>query len=132
MSARETVVPKGMEYFYERFHFAPAVRVGDVLHCSGQLGWPGPGQRVPEDPKAQFALAFENLRRVLEAGGASFADVFELTTFHVGLQQHLAVFTAVKDGFFREPWPAWTAIGITELAIPGALVELRAKAALAR
>ena len=132
MSKREAIVPKGMEYFYERFHFAPAVRTGGVLHCSGQLGWNGPGERVPEDPKQQFTLAFENLRRVLEAGGATFADVFELTTFHVGLQQHLAVFQAVKDGYFRDPWPAWTAIGITELAIPGALVEIRAKAAVDR
>ncbi len=132
MSKRETIVPKGFEFYYERFHFAPAVRVGDVLHCSGQLGWAGPDDRVPADPKQQFTLAFENLRRVLEAAGASFGDVFELTTFHVGLQQHLAEFLAVKDTFFREPWPAWTAIGISELALPGAIVEIRAKATLGR
>jgi enamine deaminase RidA (YjgF/YER057c/UK114 family) len=132
MSDREAIVPKGFEHYYERFHFAPALRVGNTLHCSGQLGWAGPGQRVPEDPKEQFTLAFENLRRVLEAAGAGFDDVVELTTFHVGLQQHLAAFSAVKDTCFREPWPAWTAIGISELAIPGALVEIRATAALRR
>jgi enamine deaminase RidA (YjgF/YER057c/UK114 family) len=126
--SHQAIIPKGMEYFYEQFHFAPAVRVGDVLHCSGQLGWAGPGQRVSADPKEQFALAFENLRRVLEAAGATFADVFELTTFHVGLQQHLRVFMAVKDSVLPAPHPAWTAIGITELAVPGALVEIRAKA----
>jgi enamine deaminase RidA (YjgF/YER057c/UK114 family) len=129
MSDREVIVPKGFEYYYERFHFAPAVRLGNVLHCSGQIGWAGPGQRPPTDPKEQFTLAFENLRRVLEAAGATFADVVELTTFHVGMQ-HLQVFSAVRDSCFREPWPAWTAIGVSELAVPGAQVEIRATAVL--
>jgi enamine deaminase RidA (YjgF/YER057c/UK114 family) len=31
----------------------------------------------------------------------------------------------VRDEFLKAPWPAWTAIGITELAIPGAHVEIR-------
>ena len=67
---------------------------------------------------------------VLSAGGASFADVTEMTTFHVGLQAHLAAFMAVKDRYMHEPYPAWTAIGITELAIPGGLVEIRVTARL--
>ena len=39
-------------------------------------------------------------------------------------------FMSVRDEFLSEPWPAWTAIGITELAIPGARVEIRVTAAL--
>jgi enamine deaminase RidA (YjgF/YER057c/UK114 family) len=50
----------------------------------------------------------------------------------VGLQQHLAAFLAVKDSYASEPWHAWTAIGVSELAVPGALVEIRAKAKLSR
>ena len=37
---------------------------------------------------------------------------------------------AVRDEFLSEPWPAWTAIGITELAMPGAHVEIRVTAKL--
>jgi hypothetical protein len=37
-----------------------------------------------------------------------------------------------KDAALPEPYPAWTAIGITELAVPGCLVEIRATAQLRR
>ena len=128
MSKRRTIIPKGMEFYYERFHFAPAVRVGKTLYCSGQLGWDGKG--VPStDPKTQFAVAFENLRTVLEAAGGGFEDVIEMTTFHVGME-HLQTFMDVKNDFIKEPYPAWTAIGVSALAIPGALVEIRATARL--
>jgi len=46
----------------------------------------------------------------------------------VGLQEHIGAFMKVKDEFIKEPYPAWTAIGITELAVPGARVEIRVRA----
>lgn len=128
MTKRRTIIPKGMEFYYERFHFAPAVRVGKTLYCSGQLGWSGQGA-PSADPKTQFTLAFENLRTVLEAAGGGFDDLIELTTFHVGME-HLQTFTNVKNDFIKEPYPAWTAIGVSALAVPGALVEIRATARL--
>ncbi len=129
MSERKTIVPKGFESMYEHFHFAQAVREGNTVWCSGQLGV-GPDGKCPEDPKAQFRLAFEAVGRVLAEAGASFADVVEMTTFHVGLRQHLGAFSAVKDDFVKKPYPAWTAIGATELALPGALVEIKVIAKL--
>jgi enamine deaminase RidA (YjgF/YER057c/UK114 family) len=129
MSKHRTIIPKGFEFFYESFHFAPAVKVGKTIYCSGQIGWAGPGHKAPADPKEQFTLAFENLRRVLEAAGADFGDVVEITSFHVGME-HLGVFGKVKDDYLKEPYPAWTAIGSSALAIPGALVEIRATARL--
>jgi enamine deaminase RidA (YjgF/YER057c/UK114 family) len=35
----------------------------------------------------------------------------------------------VRDEFISAPWPAWTAIGVSELAVPGARVEVRVVAA---
>ena len=67
---------------------------------------------------------------MLKAAGASFPDVVEMTTFHVGLQRNLGKFMKVKDKYLREPYPAWTAIGITELAIPGGLVDIKVIARL--
>jgi len=67
---------------------------------------------------------------VLAAAKLGFSDVVEMTTFHVGLQQHLGTFLAVKDRYLTAPYPAWTAIGIVELAVPGALVEIRVTARL--
>jgi len=129
MSNRRAIIPKGFEFYYEQFHFAPAVRVGKTIYCSGQVGWAGPGQKPPADPKEQFKLAFENLGKVLEAAGAGFSDVVEITTFHVGME-HLGLFGAVKGDYLKDPYPAWTAIGVAALFMPGVLVEIRATARL--
>jgi enamine deaminase RidA (YjgF/YER057c/UK114 family) len=131
MDKSAVVVPKGQEVLYEQYHFAPAVKDGDRLFCSGVIGLGADG-KPSSDPEAQFTQAFETLSAVLATAGASFADVVEITTFHVGLQQHLGKFMKVKDKYLREPYPAWTAIGITELAVPGGLVEVRATARLRR
>ena len=125
----DVVVPKGMEMVYDRFHFAPAVRTGKWLRCSGQLGTDESFQVIAE-PEAQFAQAFENAKSVLAAARLDFRDVVEVTTFHVGLREHLGVFMKVKDRYLEAPYPAWTAIGVVELAVPGALVEIRLTARL--
>jgi len=126
----DVLVPAGMEMAYDRFHFAPAVRSGGFLRCSGQLGTDERFAISAVDPEAQFVQAFENVNRVLAAAKLDFGDVVEMTTFHVGLREHLATFLAVKDRYFSAPWPAWTAIGVVELAAPGALVEIRVTARL--
>jgi len=121
------VVPAWMKPIYETYHFAPAVIDGDFLRCSGMIGL-RPDLSVPEDPTAQFTLAFENLRGLLAEAGLTFANVTEMTTYHVGLRAHMQAFTAVKDKFMSAPYPAWTAVGISELASPGALVEIQVTA----
>jgi enamine deaminase RidA (YjgF/YER057c/UK114 family) len=129
MKKSDVVVPKGMEMAYEQFHFAPAIRTGKWLRCSGQLGTDEKFQAIVE-PEAQFAQAFENVKSVLAAAKLGFGDVVELTTFHVGLREHLGTFMKVKDRYLEAPYPAWTAIGVVELAVPDALVEIRATARL--
>ena len=54
----------------------------------------------------------------------------EMTSYHIGMREHIREFIAVKDELISEPYPAWTAIGCTELAMPGAVVEIRAQAVL--
>lgn len=129
MKKSDVVVPTGMQMAYDQFHFAPAVRTGRWLRCSGQLGTNERFVAVA-GPEAQFTQAFENVKRVLAAAKLDFSDVVELTTFHVGLREHLATFMAVKDRFVAAPYPAWTAIGVVELAVPDALVEIRVTARL--
>ena len=124
MTKRHEIIPKGMRQLHDQFHFSPAVRVGKHVYCSGQVGNGADGSLDP-DPAAQFAQAFDNLRTVLEEAGASLEDVVDLTSFHVGLNQHMGVFMQVKDGYLKANYPAWTAVGVTELAF-GALVEIKA------
>lgn len=64
----------------------------------------------------------------LSEANLDFSDVVELTTYHVGLKEGLDAFKVVKDEFIIEPYPAWTAIGVSELAVEGALIEIRATA----
>jgi len=130
MSKRRSVIPDGMQNFYDQFHFSPAVRVGKNVYCSGQVG-SGPDGKLDPDPAAQISQAFENVRAVLEEAGASLEDVVEMTTFHVGFNEHIGIFMQVKDAFLEEPYPAWTAIGVAELAF-GALVEIKVTARISR
>ena len=123
----ETVVPPSMKPYYDTFHFAPAVIDGDRIRLSGVIGV-GEDGKCSADPETQFTTAFEGVKTVLAEAGANLGDIVEMTTFHVGLQKHLQTFMAVKDRFIEDPYPAWTAIGITELALPGALVEIRVNA----
>ena len=129
MDKSSVVIPKGMEQYYDRFHFAPAVKDGNRLYCSGVIGVDADGKASP-DPETQFTQAFESLKSVLTTAGGSFADVIEMTTFHVGLRANLGTFMKVKDRYMQAPYPAWTAIGITELAFPGGLVEIKVIARL--
>ena len=85
---------------------------------------------VPEDPETQFTQAFQAIGEVLAEAGAELSDITEMTTFHIGMRQHMGAFSRVRERFIEEPYPAWTAVGTTELALPGALVEIRVTARL--
>ena len=118
------IVPKGSQYAYDNFYFGVAMVDGANLRMSGVIGT-GPDGKPDADPATQFEQAFEAAASVLQEAGLGFADVTDITSYHIGLQAHLADFIAVKDRYVKEPYPAWTAVGTTELAIPGALVEVQ-------
>lgn len=128
MASFEVVIPPGSEKTYQRFHFAPATKVGSTVYCSGVIG--ADGADVPGEAADEFALAFTRLAGVLETAGASLENIVEMTSFHVDMSRHLGAFMAAKDAVMKEPFPAWTAIGCTELAIPGARVEIKATAVI--
>lgn len=110
-----------------RWHYSHVVRSGGLLHCSGVTGV-RPDGTVDPDPTTQFRRAFEHLEAALALAGATAADLVELTSYHVGLREHFLAFAAVKDEHVPAPYPAWSAIGVAELVVPGTLVEIRAVA----
>jgi len=124
MPHREIIIPPAMQPIVERAGYAPAVKVGDTLYCAGQVGRTADLQ-VIEDPEQQFLAAWENLRVVLEAGGCTFEDIVDMTTYHVDMSRHMAVFREVKNRVFPRGLCAWTCIGVSELAHPGILVEIK-------
>ena len=125
----DRIIPASQQVMYDNFHFAPGVKAGNLLVMSGQVGMDGSG-KCPEDLVEQFRLAFQNVEAVLLEAGGDLSSVVELTSYHIGMREHLRDFIAVKDELIKEPYPAWTAIGCTELAMPGAVVEIRAQAIL--
>lgn len=122
--AGDLILPEALKPTYENFKFAPGVRAGGLLHMSGILGTGADGA-VPADPTEEFEAAFQQAKMVLGEAGLDFTDVVEMTTFHIGLQEHIGTFMAVKDKYINAPYPAWTAVGTTELAFPGARMELK-------
>ena len=110
--------------FEEQWHFSHVVATSGLLLLSGVTGTDVDG-RISSDPRAQFEQAFAHLGLYLAAAGATVADIAEMTSYHVDLRKHLADFMAVKDRHMGKPYPAWSAIGVSELITPGALVEMR-------
>ncbi|MCC5888864.1 MAG: RidA family protein [Gammaproteobacteria bacterium] len=114
---------------YDRWHFSQAVRSGGLLLCSGQIGTEA-GGGVPAEFVDEARNAWAAVGRVLAAAGLDYSAIVEFTSYHVGLQQSLADFMVARDEVLQEPWPAWTAIGVAELAVPGARLEIRVTARL--
>ena len=125
----ERIIPASQQAMYDNFHFAPGVKTGNLLLMSGQVGSDASG-KCPEDFTEQFRLAFQHIEAILTEAGGDLSNIVELTSYHIGMREHLREFIAVKDEMISEPYPALTAIGCTELAMPGAVVEIRAQAVL--
>jgi len=129
MVERESIIPKGMEAVYDDIHYSPAVRVARTVYISGQIGR-DENLNVIADSEDQIVQAFENLKQVVEAAGATLSDIVDLTTFHTDMRD-LGLFMRVKDRYLTRNYPAWTAIGASALGgVPGLIVEIKAIAVL--
>lgn len=124
---RQSINPGSTQALYDALHFSQATRVRDMVWVSGQVGIDA-AMKPAQGIEAQAHLAFQNLRSVLQAAGASLADVVELVTFHTDLRAEMRAFAAVKDEYFPDRYPSWTAVGVTQLALPELCVEVRAVA----
>ena len=129
MTDRQAIIPKGMEAIYENIRYAPAVRVGNTLYISGQIGR-DENMKLVEEREAQFVQTFENMKKVLAAAGATFDDIVDVTSFHTDMRD-LPLYMQVRDRYFTGNYPAWTAIGAASLCgAPGYFLEVKAVAVL--
>jgi 2-iminobutanoate/2-iminopropanoate deaminase len=108
--------------------YSQAVRVetGDAvwIHVSGQIAIDLEGNLVgPGDLRAQTRQVFENLRAILEAHGATFADVVKIGTYLTTLDD-LAGMREVRSEFLTSEPPASTAVQVVALVVPDALIEI--------
>jgi len=128
MTQQILINPPGTEKVYEKLQFSQAVQVDNTIWVSGQVGMDETGL-AGDDIEAQARVAFQNLQHVLEAAGSSLDDIVELVSFHTSMNA-IRDFGKVKAEFITQNYPAWTAVGVTELAFPQLLVEIKATAVI--
>ena len=101
--------------------YSQAVRGGDTVYLSGQIGLDPASMHMVDGIDAQIVRVFDNLKAVAEAAGGSLANVVKLNVFLTDLANFAKVNTTMAQ-YFSEPFPARAAVGVKELP-RGALVE---------
>lgn len=116
MAQSQPVFPESRHALYEAHQYSPAIRSGDLLFVSGQVGSREDGTPEPTYA-AQVSRAFANLGSVLEAAGCSLDDIIDVTSFHTDPKAQFAEFMVEKQRIFpKAPYPNWTAVGVNWLA----------------
>ena len=108
--------------------YSQAVRVGDTVYLSGQIGLDPASMQLVDGIDAQIVRVFENLKAVSEAAGGSLSDIVKLNVFLTDLGNFARV-NETMVRYFSEPFPARAAVGVKELP-RGALVEADAVMAI--
>lgn len=106
-------------------HYCDAVRFGELLFISGVPPTDGEGRVVSDDVAAQARQVFVNMKRILDAAGASFADILKVTVYLLDVNDRSKI-NPLRQEFFGSARPASTLIGVSQLAIPGMKVEIEA------
>jgi len=132
---RKIIHSQATEKFYTSLGICEAVRIGQVIEVSGQVGWDE--NSVPaKDFEGQVRLMFKNMITVLEKAGASANDIIELRMFVVPqkemtLMEMIDKAFQIKKELMPENTCAATGVGIAELVIPELMLECGASAYIA-
>jgi len=101
--------------------YSQAVRCGDTIYLSGQIGLDPVTMQLVEGIDAQVKRVFDNLKAVAEAAGGSLDDAAKLTIYLTDLA-HFARVNEIMAAYFKQPYPARAAIGVASLP-RAALIE---------
>jgi 2-iminobutanoate/2-iminopropanoate deaminase len=103
--------------------FSPGLDVDGTVYLSGQVGVsPRTKTLVPGGVPAETEQVLENLRVLLASVGKGFSDVVSVRVFLTSMKD-FQLMNAVYARYFRDPYPARTTVGVTELPM-GASVEI--------
>lgn len=109
--------------------YSQAVRVGNTVYLSGQIGLDPASMQLVEGIEAQIHQVFGNLRAVCEAAGGGLGDIVKINIFLTDLG-HFAKVNEIMAQYFPQPYPARAAVGVASLP-RAALVEADAVMSLA-
>ncbi|MCL6723047.1 RidA family protein [Klebsiella sp. T2.Ur] len=116
MNQPNPIFPENRHTLYEKHGYSAAIRSGDLLFVSGQVGSLEDGTPEPNF-KSQVELAFNNLKATLSSAGCTFDDLIDVTTFHTDPENQFSTIMEMKQTMFpKPPYPNWTAVGVNWLA----------------
>ncbi|HEX5902450.1 MAG TPA: RidA family protein [Actinomycetota bacterium] len=125
--------PQGVHPPVGTYSHSVRVETGEAtwIYVSGQVALDAEGNLVaPNDLRGQTEQVFENLTAILEANGATWDDVVKITTFVTTLED-LDDMREVRSRYLPKEPPASTAIQISALVLPDAVIEIDAVAVIA-
>src|SRR5581483_3926436 len=115
---------------YAPYLLSQAIRIGDLILVSGQVGIDDEGELVSLDDFAtQADQAFRNLGRVLEAAGTSLERVAKVTIFLTDMAANFPKVVELRRKWFTPPYPADTIVEVRSLYRPEVMLEIEAIAA---
>ncbi|WP_436740412.1 RidA family protein [Streptomyces sp. BBFR102] len=107
------------------FGYSQAIRSGGLIHVSGQLSFDEAGEFLHAgDFAAQLKRTYANMDKVLDHYGATRNQVLSQTLYVVDLRQNAAAAAEGNLGYFGDHRPVSTVLGVTELTLPGQVVEI--------
>lgn len=110
-------------------NLSSAIRVGDIVYASGQLGM---SRQNPDTTiQGQTRLALENTKRALEGAGTSLANAIRCTVFLTRAGDFQAMNQVYREFFPQNP-PARSTVVVAALVVPNALIEIECMAAVTK
>lgn len=104
--------------------YSQAVRTGNTVYLSGQIGLDPTTMQLVEGIDAQIVRVFDNLKAVAAAAGGSLDNTVKLNVYLTDLS-HFTRVNETMATYFTQPYPARAAVGVAQLP-RGALVEMDA------
>ena len=120
---RLAIVSPIWEKFFEDTSVPAAIRDGNTLYVTGHTGEDDDLTFSP-DTEHQIRRTFLNIAQTLAQAGTDWSEVVEIVSYHVGLRSQAEPLLAVSHEFLAEPFPAWSAVGVSELWDEGSVVEM--------
>ena len=119
-----SIVPPTLESYVTDWAMSPGLEHDGFIFMTGFTG-PSEDGSYASDPALQIEAVFAKIHAVLEEAGLGFEHLVEMTSYHVGLRDHLDTFKAIRAKYVQDPFPAWTAIEVAGFVAEGAVVEIR-------
>ena len=128
METRNDIYNHGVPW-EEGFSVTQARRVGGIIYVSGQFSHDMRGEFVGEDDfETQARKSLENLDQVLAGFGATKSNLAEMVVYLTNPREHFEHYVRLHKEYVQDHRPAVTLIGVSGLAFPQQLIEIRAVA----